>query len=58
MKNPSSRQWAASYKAKSSNRRYSKFQLDHLWKFCFEKVVEIEKGEFDNTQYATQIESY
>lgn len=53
-----SRQRVASYKAKSSNRRYSKFQLDHLWDFCFEKVVEIEKDEFDNTKYAKQVEAY
>ncbi|MBQ8084833.1 MAG: hypothetical protein IJ232_01845 [Lachnospiraceae bacterium] len=53
-----SRQKAARYKAKSSNRKYSSFQLDHLWNFCFEEVVEIEKDDFDDSKYAKEIVGY
>ncbi len=51
-KNPNTRQIAARYKARSSKKNYSLFQLDNLNGFCFCDVVEIEKDEFDSSQYA------
>ena len=52
------RQTIAALKSRMSKKRYSKFDLYHLWDFCFGEVVEIEKEEFDRSIYAKGIESY
>ena len=55
VKRPNPRQKAACGKAKLAKRKYSIFGLEHLNGFCFNDVVEIEKTEFDNSEYVKDI---
>lgn len=58
VKKPNARQIASVYKARSSGGFYSLFQLDHLQGFCFGKVCEIEKDNFDSSEYSNEIIAY
>jgi hypothetical protein len=52
------RQKMASGKAKRAKIKIFKFDIDHLYKFCFLDVVEIEKDEFDKSIYVRELEGY
>lgn len=52
------RQQMAQKKAHRAKEKYFLFGLDNLDSFCFNKVVEIEKEEFDDTVYSKSIIPY
>lgn len=52
------RQVAAKYKAKKSRTMYSYFGLEHLYRFCFNDVHELEKDEFNKSLYSKDIIGY
>lgn len=52
------RQTVAALKARRARKKYSRFDLYHLWDFCFGEVVEIEKDKFDSSIYAAGIKRY
>lgn len=55
VKKPNPRQKAAKGKSKLAGIKYSMFNLEHLYKFCFSNVAEVKKNEFDETDYVKNI---